>query len=235
MNKKVEKHYCWIYLLISVQFVLALLALLGHGFVFQSGTAGVAILVLLLLSLNRQLPVKEVIPLIFVFLCSICGDWFLSHRYGESIRFIYGVACFFFAHVGFLWYALLRGNVRWKFTTILLAAYLLFYFLMLYPNFADQATLFVVLAYLIISGVSMGAAVGVIDNRISKLTFAVGVGLLLFSDTIIGLQEFAGYTLLGKLILPTYYLCHVFITYSVLARFKCFGCPVVFHSFLTGF
>ncbi|MGI6573582.1 MAG: lysoplasmalogenase [Fermentimonas sp.] len=223
MNKKVENHYGWICLLLLIQLIFAVLALLGYGFVFRSGTAGVAILVFLLLSLNRQLPVKEAVPLIFAFLCSICGDWFLSHRYGESIRFIYGVACFFFAHVGFLWYALLRGNARWKFTAILLAAYLLFYFLMLYPNFADKATMFAVLAYLIVSGISMGAAVGVRGNRISRLTFAVGVGLLLFSDTIIGLREFTGYTSLGKLILPTYYLCHIFITYSVIARFRCMG------------
>lgn len=223
MNKKAEKYYSWIYLLLPVQFILAILALLGHGFVFQSGTAGVAILVLLLLLLNRQLPVKEAIPLIFAFLCSICGDWFLSHRYGESIRFVYGVACFFCAHVGFLWYALLRGKVRWKFTVILLAVYLLFYFVMLYPNFTDKATMFAVLAYLLISGVSMGAAVGIRGNRISRLTFAIGVGLLLFSDTIIGLREFAGYTSLGKLILPTYYLCHICITYSVLVRFKRHG------------
>ncbi len=223
MNKKVEKHYGWIYLLIPVQFILAVLALLGYGFVFQSGTAGVAILVLLLLSFKRQLPVKEAIPLIFAFLCSICGDWFLSHRYGESIRFIYGVACFFCAHVGFLWYALLNGKVRWKFTVILLAAYLLFYFVMLYPNFADKATMLAVLAYLLISGISMGAAVGIRANRISRWTFAIGVGLLLFSDTIIGLREFAGYTSLGKLILPTYYLCHIFITYSVIARFRRMG------------
>ena len=84
MNKKVEKHYGWIYLLIPVQFILAILALLGYGFVFQSGTAGVAILVLLLLSFKRQLHVKEAIPLIFAFLCSICGDWFCPTVTGKA-------------------------------------------------------------------------------------------------------------------------------------------------------
>ncbi|HHU97413.1 MAG: lysoplasmalogenase [Bacteroidota bacterium] len=218
MNIKAGKHYGWIYLFIPIQFILALLALLGYGFVFQSGTAGIAILVLLLLSFRRQLPVKEAIPLMLAFLCSICGDWFLSHRYGENIRFVYGVGCFFCAHVGFLWYALLRGKVRWKFTVILLTAYLLFYFVMLYPSFADKVTMFAVLAYLLISGISMGAAVGINGNRRSKIAFAVGIALLLFSDTIIGLREFVGYPSLGKLILPTYYLCHISITFSILSR-----------------
>ena len=218
MNKKAEKYYRWIHALIPVQFVLAFLSLLGYGFVFKSGTAAIAILTLLLMLLNRQLRAKEAIPLIFAFVFSIFGDWFLSHRYGESIRFVYGVLCFFFAHVGFLWYALLRGKVRWKFTAILITAYLLFYLLMLYPNFTDKTTMFAVLAYLIISVVSMGAAVGIRANRISRLTFAVGIGLLLFSDTIIGLREFVGYTSLSKLILPTYYLSHISITYSILSR-----------------
>ncbi len=217
------RDYSWIYLLIPVQFILATLALLRYGFVFQSGTAGVAILILLLMSLNRQLHVKEAIPLILAFICSIFGDWFLSHRYGESIRFVYGVICFFFAHVGFLWYALLSGKVRWKFTAILLIPYLLFYLLMLYPNFTDKATMFAVLCYLIVSGISMGAAVGISGNRLSRLTFAIGIGLLLFSDTIIALREFVGYSSLGKLVLPTYYLCHIFITCSVLTRFKHHG------------
>ena len=108
--------------------------------------------------------------------------------------------------------------MRWKFTVILLTAYLLFYFVMLYPSFADKVTMFAVLAYLLISGISMGAAVGINGNRRSKIAFAVGIALLLFSDTIIGLREFVGYPSLGKLILPTYYLCHISITFSILSR-----------------
>lgn len=90
MNKEL-KCYRWIYLLIPVQLISATLALLHYGFVFKSGSAAVAILILLLMFLYRQLRIKEMIPLILAFSFSIVGDWFLSHRDGETIRFIYGI------------------------------------------------------------------------------------------------------------------------------------------------
>jgi hypothetical protein len=42
--------------------------------------------------------------------------------------------------------------------------------------------------------------------------------LILFSDTIIALKEFTGYNELNFLILPTYYLAHISITFSVMHR-----------------
>ena len=95
MNIKAGKHYGWIYLFIPIQFILALLALLGYGFVFQSGTAGIAILVLLLLSFRRQLPVKEAIPLMLAFLCSICGDWFCPTVTGKTSGLFMALAASF--------------------------------------------------------------------------------------------------------------------------------------------
>ena len=216
--KKELKCYRWIYLLIPVQLISATLALLHYGFVFKSGSAAVAILILLLMFLYRQLRIKEMIPLILAFSFSIVGDWFLSHRDGETLRFIYGIVFFFFAHTGYLWYALLKGNMRWKFTAILLTGYLLFFLLMLYPKLTNKALMLAVLAYLIISVFSLGAAVGITGNKRSRLTFVLGISLILFSDTIIALREFIGYHSLNELILPTYYLSHIFIACSVLLR-----------------
>lgn len=212
------KGYRWIYLLIPVQLISATLALLHHEFIFKSGTAAVAILILLLMYLYQQLRVTDMIPLILAFTFSIVGDWFLSHRNEETIRFIYGIVFFFFAHVGYLWYALLRGTVRWRFTVILLMTYLLFFLLMLYPKITDKALMFAVLAYLIISTVSLGAALGIDGDKRSMLTYSFGIALILFSDTIIALREFVGYPSLDGLILPTYYLSHIFIACSVLIR-----------------
>ena len=89
--KKELKCYRWIYLLIPVQLISATLALLHYGFVSKSGLVAFAILILLLMFLYRQLRSREMIPLILAFSFSIVGDWFLSHRDGETIRFIYGI------------------------------------------------------------------------------------------------------------------------------------------------
>lgn len=210
------KYYRWIYLLIPVQLISATLALLHYGFIFKSGSAAVAILILLLMFLYQQLRSREMIPLILAFSFSILGDWFLSHRDGETIRFIYGIVFFFFAHAGYLWYALFKGNIRWKFTIILLTAYLLFFLLMLYPKLTNKVLILAVLAYIIISVVSLGAAVGITGDKRSRLTFVLGISLILFSDTIIALREFTGYHSLNELILPTYYLSHISIVCSVL-------------------
>ena len=212
------KSYRWIYLLIPVQLISATLALLHYGFVFKSGSAAVAILILLLMFLYRQLRSREMIPLILAFSFSIVGDWFLSHRDGEIMRFIYGIVFFFFAHTGYLWYALLKGTMRWRFTIILLMAYLLFFLLVLYPTITNKALILAVLAYLIISVVSLGAAMGIMGDKRSRLAFVLGISLILFSDTIIALREFIGYHSLNELILPAYYLSHIFIACSVLIR-----------------
>lgn len=219
MNK-VLKRYGWIYLLIPLQIVSALLALMHYGFIFKSGTAAIGILILLLLYLNRLSRIKDIIPLVIAFAFSIAGDWFLSNRQGETVRFIYGILFFFVAHVGYLWYALMKGSLRWRFTMVLLIAYLLFFLLLLYPAFSDKTLMTAVLIYLIISSLSLGGAVGIEGKRIYRVTYLSGIILILFSDTIIALREFVGYHSLNGLILPTYYLSHIFIAYSILYLYR---------------
>lgn len=214
------KCYRWIYLLIPIQLISATLAVLHYGFVFRSGSAAIAILILLLLFLYRKLRIRDMIPLILAFSFSIVGDWHMSHRNDETIRFIYGIVFFFFAHTGYLWYALLNGNLKWKITTILLLAYLLFFVLMLFPKLTNTSLLLAVLAYLIISVVSLGAACGIDGNNRSRILFVLGISSILFSDTIIALREFVGFQSLNKLILPTYFLSQIFIACSVLLREK---------------
>ncbi len=215
MNK-VLKRYRWIYLLIPMQIVSALLAMMHYGFIFKSGTAVIGILILLLLYLNRQSRFKDIIPLVIAFAFSIVGDWFLSNRQGETVRFIYGILFFFVAHIGYLWYALIKGSLKGKFTMVLLMAYLLFFMLLLYPAFSDKRLMIAVLIYLIISCLSVGGAVGIKGEKLFRVTYLSGIILILFSDTIIALREFVGYHSLNALILPTYYLSHIFIAYSIL-------------------
>jgi len=41
----------------------------------------------------------------------------------EKLSGSFMVLFFFFAHTGYLWYALFKGNMRWKFTIILLTGF----------------------------------------------------------------------------------------------------------------
>jgi hypothetical protein len=210
-----------LFLLVPIQLVLALLALQHGGFLFRSGTAAGGIVILLLIILERmrlKQTVTGMFALIMALSLSIVGDWFLSHRHGESLRFLYGILFFFLAHAGYLWYALHQGSMRWRATLILLAIYLPFYLLILYPAFTDRRVMIAVLGYLLISVCSLGAALGIGGDQRSRLAFILGIASLLFSDTIIALREFTGYHRFNSLILPTYYLSHIFIACSLLFR-----------------
>ena len=46
--------------------------------------------------------------------------------------------------------------------------------------------------------------------------YAVGIGLLLFSDTMIAENDFLGNHRVAALILPAYYLCHILVALSAL-------------------
>ena len=209
----------WVYILLLVPAASAVLALMHFGFFFKSGSAGAGILILLLLYFKKLPRAKDILMLIAAFAFSIAGDWFLSHRHGDVDRFIAGIAFFFLAHVGYLYYALANGKINLKFTTFLLAAYLLFFFLKLYPSLNDVVLMGATFVYLIISCLSLGASAGLRGNSIKKWSYILGIFLILFSDTIIALKEFAGYKELNFLILPTYYLAHIAIVFSAMNRF----------------
>ena len=207
-----------IYFLLIVPVVFAVLALNHFGFFFKSGTAGAGIGILLLLYFRRLLKAKDILFLMAAFGFSIAGDWFLSNKHDDTDRFVFGIAFFFLAHLGYLLYAWLNGRFNKIFTLILLLAFLGFFVLAICPFVDDKILLSAVLGYLVISCISLGAAVGIRSTGAEKQAFVLGVFLILFSDTIIALKEFTGYNELNFLILPTYYLAHISITFSVMHR-----------------
>ena len=209
----------WIYMLLLVPAVSAVLALLHFGFFFKSGSAGGGILILLLLYFKKLPRAKDILMLMAAFAFSIAGDWFLSHRHGDVDRFIAGIAFFFLAHMGYLYYPLANGKINLKFTIFLLAAYLLFFFLKLYPSINDAVLMGATFVYLIISCLSLGASAGLRGNTLTKWSYTLGIFLILFSDTIIAYREFVGFRELSFLILPTYYLAHIAIVFSIMNRF----------------
>jgi len=208
----------WIYGILIFSAVSSILALNDFGFIFKSGTAGIGIIILSVLNLRKTKPSKEVWMIIAAFLFSIAGDWFLSHSNGDPIMFSKGIALFFFAHIGYLTFALLNGKIKWLTTSILLVVFLVYFFVLLYPTFDDSVLMTASLIYLFISCLSFGASLGMKGDSVVKWTYVFGIFLVLFSDTIISLTDFLGYQSLNFLILPTYYLAHIVITFSLMRK-----------------
>lgn len=208
----------WIYGVLLLSVLSAIMALITSNFIYKSGTAGMGILIILILNIKKAKPSKDTWMIIGAFLFSIAGDWFLSNMNGDSTMFSKGIALFFIAHLGYLLFARFNGQIKWKFTSILLALFLLFFFLVLFPNINDKVLMLATLIYLLISCLSLGASVGIKGDLFVKWTYVFGIFLILFSDTIISLTEFLGYSMLNILILPTYYLAHLSITFSLIRR-----------------
>lgn len=210
----------WVYGLLLISVLLAVLGVTTSNFVFKSGTAGMGILILLMLQLQQAKMSKDVWMLVAAFLFSIIGDWFLSNMNGDGMMFVKGIALFFLAHVGYLAYALMNGKIKWTLTVMVLVGFLAFFFVMLYPTFTNMVLMVASLIYLLISCFSLGASVGMKANGVGKWSYVFGIIMILFSDTIISFKEFMDYHTFDFLITPTYYLAHICITFSVIKRFE---------------
>lgn len=205
-----------IYGLLLLPVISAVLALKYHDFAYKSGVAVFGILIILILNFSKLRQNKDIWMVVGAFLFSIGGDWFLSNRHGELGIFIAGIALFFFAHVGYLLFALLNGKLNRTFTIVLQVCYLSFFFLKLFPAIEDKNLMIAVFIYLLISCFSLGAAAGIRTNPIVKWAYFFGIVMVLFSDTIIAFKEFAAYNVLNYLILPTYYLAQISITFALM-------------------
>lgn len=218
MNENMGLNRNWIYSLLFISVFMAVMAVATSNFFYKSGTAGMGIIILLILNFRDNRASKDIWLIIAAFMFSVAGDWFLSHMNGDEEMFSKGIALFFLAHLGYLIYATINGKINWKFTGILLAAFLTFFFIMLYPAITDKVLMIATLIYLLVSCFSLGAAVGMTGDNLVKWSYVVGIFLILFSDTIISLTEFLGYKNLDFLILPTYYLAHISITFSLIRK-----------------
>lgn len=199
---------------IIIPIICALLAMEGFGMFFRFGVAFSCIVILCIVYDVKKR--KEIWIFIAALLFSTIGDWFLSHRKGISIRFIYGIICFFVAHLGYLWFSLKNGKINKWVLYIISVAYLVFFFLLIYPHIDDKILIAAVLGYLLISCVSFAAATGIRFPVLSKCLYVAGLSSILFSDTIIAFREFAGINELNFLIMPTYYLSHILMTLALI-------------------
>jgi hypothetical protein len=201
-------------LLIIIPAICAILALNGAGTIFRIGVAASSMIVLLI-AYNVKIR-KEIWIFIAALFFSIIGDWFLGHRNGIPARFIYGILFFFIGHAGFLWFSLKNGKINLWVLALLLAGYLVLFFVMIYPNIDGAILMVAVLAYLLISCLSLAAATGLRFPVLPRNLFVAGIASIVFSDTIIAFSEFAGYREYNWLIMPTYYLSHILMTLALI-------------------
>lgn len=151
---------------------------------------------------------------------SVIADWFLCHQAGHSERFLYGVAGFFIAHCLFAAYAF--GRFSFSTAAIIVASALLIgfgaYMLLRALPHIDAGLKLPVIAYVLVSILSLHAAFSMNAPIAEKILYIVGIASIVFSDTMIAENIFVGVKQAGKLVHPTYYACHWLITLSALIR-----------------
>jgi|GEM_PF-237614 len=187
-------------------------------FFWKAGVAGGGIFVLCLFFCHSFARYKDVLWVMLAFGFSIGGDWFLSNKGENVLFFAAGIGLFFFAHLGYLGYALINGRLHRLATLLVLASYLLFFFFCLYPAIGSKLLLVSAFVYLLVSCVSFGASLGLQLPGASKWLYVFGIGMILLSDTMIAFHEFLHYKEWNQLILPTYYLAQISVTLSLLVR-----------------
>ena len=180
--------------------------------------AAATILIKLLVSKSSRLLWLPV----FSFLVSIVGDEFLRTR-STDIHFMMGILFYFFAHIGFLVYALkviTKGRPSLAVLAAVIVPMLLFYALALWPSQPLQNNsifALAVLAYILISCFTLAASVNIKNGFSWHWLYALGILCLIVSDIFIALGGFAGIKTFSHLVLPVFYVAYVLVALSLLA------------------
>jgi uncharacterized membrane protein YhhN len=149
---------------------------------------------------------------------SMLGDYFLSNKRGNEMFFVYGIAAYWGAHLGYSLYAFKNGGLHKRALLLLGLVFVPYYVVFLYPAIADPVLSGSVFFYLGISVVALALAFGMTKPFPQKIFYIIGIALIVVSDTFISFNEFLQFRTFNELILPTYYLAHLSITISLLIR-----------------
>ena len=194
----------------------AILHVAGLGYIFSPLTSLLAACAALLTGMNGLN-----ILLAAGLVSSVIGDWYLVHQNGSDKRFISGVVFFFIAHCLFA----LRSMTRFSFdlkalvVAVILIVLLSFYYLFrLVRSLSDNIKVPIIL-YILISIASLYFALSASTVKSAHLVCALGIALILFSDLMIAESKFMRRASAEKLVLPTYYACHVCLAVSALLCF----------------
>ena len=155
------------------------------------------------------------------FLASVTGDYFLSFKHKGENYFIYGIALYFLAHIGYLLYIVMSFEINFIVLAaafaVLLAGYLIYFFVSLKKSVSGVMG-FAVLAYLIISCAVLALAAAASAALPVRLLVIAGIALIVLSDTVIAESDFMGRKRLSFLILPTYYAAQIILCASLIIK-----------------
>lgn len=148
---------------------------------------------------------------------SVIGDFFLAHKDIHKDSYLFGIGGFFLAHTGFLLYALTNSEITWityALAGILMVPYGFYLIRKLYPALHNLPMQIAVSLYMLISLAVFSCAFSMSGDASNKIVFILGIGMILFSDTVISVSDFLGNRKWDGFILPTYYLCHILVCLS---------------------
>lgn len=206
------------FLLLIIPVVFGLFALQTDFIVYKLAVPFTCSLVILWNFRNNLSTNKDVWFVVAALAFSMLGDYFLSNKRGNEMFFVYGIAAYWGAHLGYSWYAFKNGGLH-KFALLLLGLiFVPYYVIFLYPAIADPVLSGSVFLYLGISVVALALAFGIKQNFSPKLFYVIGIVLIVISDTFISFNEFLRFRTFNVLVLPTYYLAHITITISLILR-----------------
>jgi len=189
-----------------------------HASVVLSETvAGTAALICLVILWRRPSARPAIWFLVAAFVLSIAGDLALTFRATDT-EFIVGIGFFLVAHIGFLTYATKRVRFSWVRAAIVAVPFLVLYFAVFLPSpglRGSPALAAAVLAYLLVSCVSLAASIDVKTHSPARWIYTAGIVSLVVSDALIAFADFLDVKSVGPWIMPLYYLCHVLVVVSV--------------------
>ena len=159
-------------------------------------------------------------------LLSVIGDYLLAHQKGHPNRFLFGVAFFALAHLAFilhagtsvLWYRHFSFRPPALFFALALAALYAVYLTRRILPGQPAAMKIALSGYALVSLAGLYFALSMqTPGALEYWLYVAGIAAIVFSDTMIAEAEFAGRREAHKLILPTYYLCHILLAASLIA------------------
>ena len=205
------------YLWLLLQTLLALMQLTTGKYVF-SALVTLSCALIVLVSGGHEPGRSALMALGLV--VSAVGDYLLAHQHGHPERFIAGVAAFGAAHLIFMIYALCAFRFRplaLGFIAVLAAFYAAYLLRSVLPGQAVPMRI-ALSGYTLVS--LMGLFFALCANEATmaqRLLYILGIACIVFSDTMIAEADFVHHRWAHKYILPTYYLCHILLTASVLS------------------
>jgi uncharacterized membrane protein YhhN len=207
-----------VYYFLVVPVVFGVIAATQGYLPLKLGVPGVCALILIAFFRGTLRTRRDVWYVVAAFVFSMVGDAFLSNKGDDEMMFVYGIAGFFLAHLGYFGYALANGRVHRPALLVLAAGFVPFFIWSLNPAIDDAILSGAVLVYLLVSITVLAAALGLRLAGIPKWSYIAGIASIVVSDTFIAFNEFLDITTFNDWILPTYYFAHIIITFGILNR-----------------